>query len=218
MGHRYHASSNDGLVDNHANAEIIKSSRVIHAMKATDRAKYLVRHEGEEIEASVAYRDGPKQIDHEQTISAPHMHAYAFQHAADAIDGVEQPRILEVDAGSGYLTACLGRLGKTVVDNISSADSDLLGQGVVTIEQADGWHGLPTAAPFHFIHVGAAAVETPKALMDQLADGGCLLVPVGAPDAHQALMEIQRNGETFTERKLVGVKFVPLVREEFAEL
>uniref|UniRef100_K3WFY6 Protein-L-isoaspartate O-methyltransferase n=1 Tax=Globisporangium ultimum (strain ATCC 200006 / CBS 805.95 / DAOM BR144) TaxID=431595 RepID=K3WFY6_GLOUD len=225
MAWRCSARSNDGLVDNLARAGIVQSQRVIAAMKAVDRGQYMTT-----TDPDVAYQDAPQVIGHQQTISAPHMHAFALELADVAISNVEQPRILDVGAGSGYLTACLGRMvedrGGRVFGieripelvafakkNIERADRDLIDKHVVSVQGADGWEGLPNEAPFHFIHVGAAAVEPPQSLMDQLADGGRLVVPVGEQGASQVLLEIQRTDQTFTQRQLMGVSYVPLVRE-----
>ncbi|ETI46544.1 protein-L-isoaspartate O-methyltransferase [Phytophthora nicotianae CJ01A1] len=237
MAWRCSALSNDGLVDNLARAGIVQSQRVIRAMKATDRAQYVTSPsesgdpETRSVSPAQAYQDAPQRLGYEQTISAPHMHAYALELADVALHSIEHPRVLDVGAGSGYLTACLGhlvdqeggrvfgieripQLAQLAKRNIERADGDLVRRGVVSVERADGWTGLPNEAPFHFIHVGAAAVEPPRALMEQLAEGGRLVVPVGEQGANQVLMEIQRTDkETFTRRELMGVSYVPLVRQ-----
>ncbi|RLN79386.1 hypothetical protein BBJ28_00025777 [Nothophytophthora sp. Chile5] len=243
MAWRCSALSNDALVDNLARAGIVQSPRVIRAMKATDRAQYVAiaseNHEARFVSAEQAYQDAPQVLGFQQTISAPHMHAYALELADVAIHNVERPRVLDVGAGSGYLTACIGHLVEKEVSgegdvtsgrvfgieripqlaelaqkNIERADGDLVRRGIVSVERGDGWSGLPSQAPFHFIHVGAAATEPPQALMDQLTDGGRLVVPVGEQGARQVLLEIQRTGrETFTKRELMGVSYVPLVRQ-----
>lgn len=147
-----------------------------------------------------------------------------------AVKDVERPRILDVGAGSGYLLACFGRLAQSrnghvfgiellpglvhfARKNLQNADGDLLDSGVVSLTCANGWDGLPNQAPFHFIHVGAAAEVAPRALMDQLADGGRLVVPVNESRGGQMLVEITRNGNEFVQRKLMAVWYVPLVRE-----
>ncbi|KAG6612440.1 protein-L-isoaspartate O-methyltransferase [Phytophthora cinnamomi] len=237
MAWRCSALSNDGLVDNLARAGIVQSQRVARAMKATDRAKYVAPVTESDADAprpvspAQAYQDAPQRLGYEQTISAPHMHAYALELADVAIHNIEHPRVLDVGAGSGYLTACLGhlvdqdggrvfgieripQLAQLALKNIERADGDLVRRGIVSVERADGWAGLPNQAPFHFIHVGAAAVEPPRALMEQLAEGGRLVVPVGEQGASQVLLEIQRTDkETFTKRELMGVSYVPLVRQ-----
>lgn len=228
MAWRCSALTNEGLVDNLARQGIIQSKRVLDAMKVVDRAKYM--EDAGHLEPQIAYMDSPQSIGHQQTISAPHMHAYALELADVALQGIENPRVLDVGAGSGYLTACLGRMveergGKVhgiervpelvqmASQNIAKADRDLIEKGVVSVQCADGWQGLPNEGPFHFIHVGAAAKEPPQALMDQLANGGRLILPVGPYLGAQTLLEIQRTDQTFTQRKLMGVSYVPLVRE-----
>ncbi|DAZ96271.1 TPA: hypothetical protein N0F65_008304 [Lagenidium giganteum] len=244
MAWRCSALTNEGLVENLARAGIVQSQRVRDAMKAVDRAKYMAAQGP--VDPRIAYMDSPQPIGHQQTISAPHMHAYALQLADSAIDGLEAPKILDVGAGSGYLTACLGRMvearGGRVIGieripelvsmaskNVNGADGDLIEKGVVSIQgksfvctiakinrltrAADGWQGLPNDGPFHFIHVGAAAEETPQALMRQLSNGGKLVVPVGPHGGAQVLLEIQREGQSFKERKLMDVSYVPLVRD-----
>lgn len=143
---------------------------------------------------------------------------------------MEKPRILDVGAGSGYLTACFGHLVETkpgsrvfgveiisglaqfARKNIQSADAALVASGIVSVHCCNGWDGLPNEAPFHFIHVGAAANIAPQALLDQLADGGRLVIPLDEERGGQMLVEITRNGNIFSQRKLMGVCYVPLVR------
>eukprot|EP00644_Phytophthora_capsici_P009022 jgi/Phyca11/541292/estExt2_Genewise1Plus.C_PHYCAscaffold_60493 len=232
MAWRCSALSNDGLVDNLARAGIVQSQRVISAMKATDRVLYVTPAEAvRPVSPAQAYQDAPQRLGYEQTISAPHMHAYALELADVALHNIANPRVLDVGAGSGYLTACLGhlvdheggrvfgieripQLAQLAQKNIERADGDLIRRGIISVERADGWTGLPNEAPFHFIHVGAAAVEPPKALMEQLAEGGRMVVPVGEQGTSQVLVEIRRTDkETFTTRELMGVSYVPLVRQ-----
>ncbi|KAI9910287.1 hypothetical protein PsorP6_011074 [Peronosclerospora sorghi] len=235
MAWRCSAVSNDGLVDNLTRAGIIQSQRVARAMKATDRALYVTPRDDPEgarlVSPAQAYQDAPQPLGFGQTISAPHMHASALEFAHASIRKMDHPRVLDVGAGSGYLTACLGNLVESdggrvfgiecipqlvqlAQRNIERANGELMRRGVVSIKQADGWTGLPAEAPFHFIHVGAAAVEPPQALMEQLAQGGRLVVPVGAEGSNQVLVEIHRTDEkSFTTRELMNVSFVPLVRQ-----
>lgn len=140
-----------------------------------------------------------------------------------------QPRILDVGAGSGYLTACFARMvqpqqgrvfGLEIVSglaqfarkNLQGADPDLVDTGVVSLHCCNGWDGLPNEAPFQFIHVGAAASEVPPALLDQLADGGRLVLPLDQPHGGQVLVEVTRSGNVYSQQKLMGVCYVPLVR------
>jgi protein-L-isoaspartate(D-aspartate) O-methyltransferase len=202
-------------------------------MRKTDRAKYIAQLEtpdGGHIGELVAYSDSPHPIGYNQTISAPHMHAHALELGYEAIKDVSNPRILDVGAGSGYLTACFARLveakpgarvyGIEIISglaqfarkNIQTADPELMDSGVVSVHCCNGWDGLPNEAPFHFIHVGAAADVVPQALMDQLAEGGRLVIPLDEERGGQMLVEVTRNGNIFSQRKLMGVCYVPLVR------
>ncbi|GMF58415.1 unnamed protein product [Phytophthora fragariaefolia] len=155
MAWRCSALSNDGLVDNLARAGIVQSQRVARAMKATDRAQYVASAtEGglDVVPAAQAYQDAPQRLGFEQTISAPHMHAYALELADVAIHNVQHPRVLDVGAGSGYLTACLGhlvdqdggrvfgieripQLAHLALKNIERADGDLVRRGIVSVER-----------------------------------------------------------------------------------
>jgi len=220
------------LVDNLRKAGVIQTDQVYDAMRKVDRANYMPMEsqDGVPVGSSTAYCDSPHPIGYNQTISAPHMHAHALELGYAAIQNVERPRILDVGSGSGYLTACFGRLvagkhgrvfGLEVVTplaqfakkNIQKADGDLLDVGVVSIQIGNGWDGLGNEAPFHYIHVGAAAEAPPQTLMDQLAtNGGRLVVPLDQERGGQLLVEITRNGNTFSQRRLMNVCYVPLVR------
>lgn len=148
--------------------------------------------------------------------------------------GVSKPRVLDVGAGSGYLTAALARLvdgvggrvyglellpalAQFARKNVQSAAADLLERNVLSLHCYNGWHGLPGEAPFHFIFVGAAVTSPPQALLDQLADGGQLVVPVDDPRGGQTLTSVTRRGSSFVHRKLMPVCFVPLIRGEMAK-
>ncbi|CAH0513533.1 unnamed protein product [Peronospora belbahrii] len=227
------SSSNEDLVNRLRRTGVISSDAVYSAMVRTDRAKYLAQVEtpdGGHAGAVQAYQDVPHPIGYHQTISAPHMHGHAMELGYAAIKDVTSPRILDVGSGSGYLTACLGRMvedrgghvfGLEIVPglvqfakkNIGVADGDLIDRGIVSIRCHNGWDGLPNEAPFHYIHVGAAAEVPPQALLEQLADGGCLVLPLDEASGGQVFVKIMRRGTTFTQRRLFGVCYVPLVRE-----
>ncbi|KAG9406628.1 hypothetical protein AC1031_002949 [Aphanomyces cochlioides] len=210
------ARSNQGLVNNLYQAGLIHSPNVIAAMMQTDRGHYCPFN---------PYDDSPQPIGYGQTISAPHMHAAALELGSNLRDG---STALDVGSGSGYLSACLARMvspsGKVLgievvpelvaqsLDNARRGDSDLIDQGTLQLKFGDGWQGAPNDAPFDFIHVGAAAPTVPQALMEQLKDGGKLVIPIGDDGAVQHLMEIVRDGSKYHKRSLLPVRYVPLVQ------
>jgi protein-L-isoaspartate(D-aspartate) O-methyltransferase len=133
-----------------------------------------------------------------------------------------EDRVLEIGAGSGYQTAVLAEMASQVfaVERYASLAEtaqkilDRLGYRNAKIVTGDGSLGLPEAAPFDAIIVSAAAPRIPQALIDQLAIGGRLLIPVGEAD-QQVLQLVQRNADgTTTVRMLEGCRFVPLIGEQ----
>jgi protein-L-isoaspartate(D-aspartate) O-methyltransferase len=226
------SNTHEGLVKNLRRTGVIQHDEVNDAMLKIDRANYMAQMEtpdGGPIGELASYADSPHPIGYNQTISAPHMHAHALELAYAAVKDVSRPRILDIGAGSGYLTACFGRLvekqhgrvfGVEIISglaqfakkNIQLADGDLVDNGVVSVHCCNGCDGLSSESPFHFIHVGAAADVAPQALLDQLADGGRLVIPLDQDRGGQMLVEITRHGNVFSQRKLMGVCYVPLVR------
>jgi protein-L-isoaspartate(D-aspartate) O-methyltransferase len=227
------------MIENLKMAGIIKSEPVRQALTKVDRANYADAY---------AYSDAPQGIGAGQTISAPHMHAHALEEILPTLvtfsRKVPQPelKILDVGCGSGYLVTAFGRLidqngpipplakgrvfGLEVIprltqlskENILKKDKDLLDSHTVSIHQGDGWKGLPKYAPFHAIHVGAAAETFPVHLMMQLELGGVMVIPVGPDGGFQNLYKVTRvhmkdeyHKDDFHIETLMGVRYVPLV-------
>eukprot|EP00238_Polyblepharides_amylifera_P004020 CAMPEP_0196592992 /NCGR_PEP_ID=MMETSP1081-20130531/74348_1 /TAXON_ID=36882 /ORGANISM="Pyramimonas amylifera, Strain CCMP720" /LENGTH=170 /DNA_ID=CAMNT_0041916827 /DNA_START=442 /DNA_END=954 /DNA_ORIENTATION=+ len=159
-------------------------------------------------------------------MSAPHMHAVCLDALAPALQE-NGGRALDVGSGTGYLTAVLGvmvgpqgtsygvehvpALVQYAKDRMERAPEtkEMMRMGQVVFVQGDGRHGLRDHAPFDIIHVGAAAPMVPDHLKDQLKVGGRLIIPVGISE--QWVLQIDRISQTeFTERKLMGVRYVPL--------
>eukprot|EP00350_Pseudokeronopsis_sp_OXSARD2_P010950 CAMPEP_0170551766 /NCGR_PEP_ID=MMETSP0211-20121228/9763_1 /TAXON_ID=311385 /ORGANISM="Pseudokeronopsis sp., Strain OXSARD2" /LENGTH=162 /DNA_ID=CAMNT_0010859129 /DNA_START=57 /DNA_END=545 /DNA_ORIENTATION=+ len=140
-----------------------------------------------------AYEDNPRGISYNATISAPHMHAYCLEWLKDWLK--PEAKVLDVGCGSGYLCAAfyemLGGQGKVVgiehieglaefsSENLGKSYSEPLSKGIIEIVCGDGRLGYEKYAPYDVIHVGAAAESVPKALIEQLNNGGCMVIPAG---------------------------------------
>jgi len=165
-----------------------------------------------------AYDDGPLPIGYGQTISQPYMVAYM----TEVIQPEEGQRVLEIGTGSGYQAAVLAEIVDTVytieiiTELYRSSASRLasLGYENVRARNADGYHGWVEAAPFDAIVVTAAAEHIPPPLIRQLKDGGLMVIPVGSPFFVQTLMLVERDGDDYTTRSLMPVRFVPFTRGE----
>lgn len=187
----------------------VRDERVLAAMASVPRHLFV-----EEAFASRAYEDTALPLGFQQTISQP----YAVARMIEALrGGRELGKTLEVGAGSGYQAAVLAQLSPEVyaVERIAAllerARVNLrhLRLPNVRLKHADGTVGLPEAAPFDTIIVAAAASQVPQALLEQLAPGGRLVLPVGVRD--QVLCLIERNARGFAESRLEMVRFVPLI-------
>ena len=161
-----------------------------------------------------AYDDAPLPIGHAQTISQPWVHATYL--SLLGLTGRE--RVLEIGTGSGFQTALLTRLAGAVfsIERIAAladqAAAALQAAGITAVELSvgDGTLGWPERAPFDAILVGAASPDVPLPLLDQLAPGGQLLVPVGGRD-EQVLVRVRRTAQGFVRDRLEAMRFVPLI-------
>lgn len=198
------------MVERHLRARGIADTRVLAAMGSVQREAFLP-----EDLAAVAYDDRPLPIAGGQTISQPYIVALTAQ--ALRLQGHEH--VLEVGAGSGYAAAILGHLARSVVTierieslaTTAAARLSSLGYANVHVHHADGSLGWAPDAPYEAIAVAAGAPRPPRALLEQLAIGGRLVIPFG-PHDRQRLARITRTGATtWTEENLGEVRFVPLV-------
>jgi protein-L-isoaspartate(D-aspartate) O-methyltransferase len=182
---------------------------VLRALDLTPRHLFVptgVRHR--------AYDDMPLPIGNGQTISQPSVHARYLETLH--LRGTE--RVLEIGTGSGYQTVLLAHLAAQVfsVERIPALlDSareaiKLCEVNNVSLMLGDGTYGWKEFAPYDAILVGAASPEVPEPLLQQLAEGGRLLIPVGSRE-EQELLLITRHGTTFKREPLTAVRFVPLV-------
>ena len=190
----------------------IHDERVLAAMKRVPRHEFVLPKDWPE-----AYADRPIAIAEHQTTSQPYMIAAMLQ--AAEIDPAD--RVLEIGAGSGYQTALLAELATQVfaIDRhptlVEQARQVLecLGYNNITLVAGDGTMGLPQAAPFNAIVVSAAAPQPPPALIEQLAVGGRLVVPVGDA-SEQVLQVVEKQLDGITVRSLEGCRFVPLIGQQ----
>jgi protein-L-isoaspartate(D-aspartate) O-methyltransferase len=187
----------------------IRDERVLEAMAAVPRHLFVSPEQAEQ-----AYEDRPLPIRGGQTISQPYMVAWMLQ--VLQLRGSE--RVLDVGTGSGYQAALLAALAQQVIsvevspDLAQSAAQALALLGVTNVDVVigDGSLGWHEAAPYDAIIVGAGAPRLPTPLVDQLAVGGTLVIPVGERHA-QRLMRVRKRDEQVTHEALGECSFVPLV-------
>ncbi len=199
------------MVRNQIEARGISDTRVLSAMKKVERHKFVP---GSHV--SMAYEDHPLPIGHGQTISQPYI--VALMTELCGLDGNE--KVLEIGTGSGYQAAILSLLAREVysveivVAHAKTAGERLkeLGYSNVTVIHGDGYAGLPDKAPFDVIMLTASPPEIPKALIDQLADGGILVSPEG--EYMQELVQLKKSGGRVVRNNITYVRFVPMVHED----
>lgn len=186
----------------------LKKKEVLDAVLKVPRHKFVpTSHRNR------AYEDRALPIAHEQTISQPYIVGYMTE-AADIAPG---DRVLEIGTGSGYQAAVLAELAKEVysieiVPALADSARNLLrelGYKNVEVRTGNGYLGWPERAPFDAIIVTAAPDEVPQALVDQLAVGGTMVVPVGAE--FQQMVIITKSESGVVQRRTIPVAFVPMV-------
>jgi protein-L-isoaspartate(D-aspartate) O-methyltransferase len=187
----------------------IRDERVLNAMRAVPRHLFVPAEF-----VSRAYSDEPLPIGEGQTISQPFMVAAMAE--ALALQGHE--RVLEIGGGSGYQAAVLSQLALEVIaiearPALAAAATDRierLAYRNVSLKIGDGSAGWPSCAPYEAILVTAAAPSVPQPLLDQLVEGGTLVIPVGE-DEHQELLRLAKKDGGITRQSLYACRFVPLV-------
>lgn len=188
----------------------IRDEQVLAAIAAVPRHLFV-----EEALASRAYEDTALPLGFAQTISQPYVVARMIEILREGRAGLG--KTLEIGAGCGYQAAVLAQLTHEVyaVERIepllarAKINLRAVRQFRVRLKYADGQFGIPEAAPFDTIIVAAAAPSVPPALLQQLALGGRMLLPLGSGD--QRLVLVERRAEAYVETRLDGVRFVPLL-------
>lgn len=206
-----HEKEREHMVENQLVRRGIKDKRVLDAMRQVPRHLFIPKDT-----RGLAHCDGPLPIGHGQTISQPYIVALM----TELLELTGQETVLELGTGSGYQAAILSRLVRQVysIERHAALAQQAekvftrLGYDNVVVRVGDGTLGWLEHSPYEAIIVTAAAPDIPHPLMDQLADGGRLVAPVGSRWS-QVLVKVKRQGETLAREHLTAVAFVPLVGE-----
>jgi protein-L-isoaspartate(D-aspartate) O-methyltransferase len=186
----------------------ITNRKVLEVMSSVPRHEFVPQSQRE-----FAYRDEPLPIGYGQTISQPSLVAFM----TDKLDLKPTDRVLEIGTGSGYQAAILSKLASHVytieiVEPLAlraMADLKRLGYDNVSVRIGDGYKGWPEYAPFDAIIVTCAPNHIPQPLIEQLRDGGRMVIPVGEP-GDQSLHLLQKHGNIVEQRSILAVRFVPM--------
>jgi protein-L-isoaspartate(D-aspartate) O-methyltransferase len=212
MDEKGFATDRNQMVDVQIAARGVSSARVLDAMRFVPRHKFVQPEH-----RYLAYSDGPLPIGSGQTISQPYIVALM----SELLDLKGGEKVLEVGTGSGYQAAVLAFLAREIhsierhkwLAQRAEGILDELGLENVSVHVGDGSLGLPKEAPFDAIIVTAAAPSVPQPLLEQLGEGGRLVVPVGSRGGQFLEVWRQENGEQLVE-SLIPVAFVPLIGEQ----
>jgi protein-L-isoaspartate(D-aspartate) O-methyltransferase len=197
------------MVETQIAARGIRDPRVLEAMREVPRHSFIPADL-----ASAAYHDRPLPIGHGQTISQP----YIVAMMTELLELRSHDRVLEIGTGSGYQAAILAHLSAEVIsieriEPVAEKARKLLadlGIDKITVIVGDGTEGYPPRAPYDGIIITASTPEIPPPLIEQLADNGRLVAPVGGRDL-QELVRLVRQGDRIVRESYGGVMFVPLI-------
>jgi protein-L-isoaspartate(D-aspartate) O-methyltransferase len=205
------AAQRQRMVDQQLKPRGIKDERVLAAMAKVRREEFVPADQRAD-----AYQDGPLPIGYDQTISQPYIVAFM----TEQLRLKPGDRVLEIGSGSGYQAAILAELVADVytieivepLAKTAEATLQRLGYKNVHLKVGDGYKGWPEEAPFDAIIVTCAPDKVPQPLMDQLKDGGRMVIPVGERFAQQLYLLEKQNGQ-LKESATLPVRFVPMRRE-----
>jgi len=206
------AAQRQRMVEQQLKARGIKDQRVLAAMAKMPREEFVPADERID-----AYEDGPLPIDYGQTISQPYIVAFM----TEQLRPKATDRVLEIGSGSGYQAAILAELVTDVytieiiepLAKSAEATMQRLGYKNVHIKVGDGYQGWPEEAPFDAVIVTCAPENVPQPLIDQLQNGGRMVIPVGERFAQQLYLLEKKNGR-LKESATLPVRFVPMQREK----
>jgi protein-L-isoaspartate(D-aspartate) O-methyltransferase len=198
------------MVHEQIEARGVRDPRVLEVMRKVPRHQFVPAEM-----QSFAHSDGPLPIGYGQTISQPYIVAFM----SEALELKPQDRVLEIGTGSGYQAAVLALLAREVysieivepLGKEAEARLRRLGYANVRVRIGDGYRGWPEAAPFDAIMVTAAPDHVPPTLVEQLCEGGRLVLPLGRYE--QDLIRIRRTPKGLVHENLLPVRFVPMTGE-----
>jgi len=184
---------------------------VLRAMRKVPRHLFIPKEYSDQ-----AYEDYPLPIGYNQTISQPYIVAFMTEVVRPTI----KKKALEIGTGSGYQAAVLAEIishvySIEIVPELALESNERLqklGYRNITVKYGDGYLGWPEHAPFDIIIVTAAADQIPAPLVEQLAENGRLVIPVGEPMAVQELIQIEKKNGKLVKSRLTSVRFVPFKR------
>jgi protein-L-isoaspartate(D-aspartate) O-methyltransferase len=190
----------------------VKNKAVLKSMRTVKRHLFVPDNA-----IADAYTDRPLPIGYGQTISQPYIVAYM----TEVINPTPEYKVLEIGTGSGYQAAVLAEIVKEVytieiipeLGHAAAARLEKLGYANVHVNVSDGYFGWPEHGPYDAIIVTAAAEFVPPPLLEQLKEGGKIVIPIGSPFMNQMLMSIEKKGEKMTTKSLMPVVFVPFTRK-----
>jgi protein-L-isoaspartate(D-aspartate) O-methyltransferase len=199
------------MVEQQIAARGVSDPATLEAMRTVPRHEFLPLRLREE-----AYMDYPLPIGHGQTISQPFIVAFM----TEAIRPQPGEKILEIGAGSGYQAAILAQMGADVytieivepLAEMARQTLERLGYKTARVKYGDGFHGWPEHAPFDAIVVTCAPDKIPPALVEQLKDGGRMIIPVGG-GMNQELVLLRKKGGEIEKQSVLPVRFVPMTGE-----
>jgi len=208
-----HKSRRERMVTNQIQLRGMDHKPTLNAMRTVPRHLFVPINLQEN-----AYDDRPLPIGHGQTISQPYIVAYM----TSIINPKPEFKVLEIGTGSGYQAAVLSEIVDSVFTmeivpglyQSASARISELGYDNIKIKFGDGYYGWPEHGPYDAIVVTAAAEFIPPPLIEQLKEGGKMIIPVGSPFMVQSLILVNKKKDRITTTNLMSVRFVPFTRQE----
>jgi len=190
----------------------ISDPKVLSAFRSVKRHRFVPESSRE-----YAYSDRPLPIGHDQTISQPYIVAFM----TEILDPEATDKVLEVGTGSGYQAAIMGELCREIysieiIEDLGQSARERLselGYDNVHVKIGDGYEGWEEHAPYDAIIVTCSPKKVPQPLKEQLAEGGCMIIPIGRTYAQELVRLRKKNGELVKE-SVLPVRFVPMVDDE----